>query len=158
MTAQTAPETLVSALERASVPYELITHERTTSAVAEARVLDVDPHAVAKTIVLEVPGGFARAVLPASERLDLGKVRAFLDTREVELASEEVLEAAYPDFEVGAVPPLLVGERDRVLVDRRLLENDWVLLEAGTHEQSLRVRAADLVALSHAHVIDLSRD
>jgi prolyl-tRNA editing enzyme YbaK/EbsC (Cys-tRNA(Pro) deacylase) len=43
-------------------------------------------------------------------------------------------------------------------VDRRLLENDWVLLEAGTHEQSLRVRAADLVALSHAHVIDLSRD
>jgi len=43
-------------------------------------------------------------------------------------------------------------------VDRRLLENDWVVLEAGTHEQSLRLRAADLVELSGAKLADLSED
>jgi Ala-tRNA(Pro) deacylase len=158
VTVPTAPDRLVSELERASVPFELIRHERTTSAAAEARALHLDPHTVAKTVVLEIPDGFARVVLPATDRVDVGKIRAFLDTKDVRLASEAALEHAYPDFEVGAVPPLLLGERDRVLVDRRLLENEWIVLEAGTHEQSLRLRTADLVALSRAKVIDLSLD
>lgn len=156
MTTRTAPGSLVQQLERASIAYELIGHPRTTSAAAEARTLGLDPREVAKTVVLVTPDGFVRAVLPASERLDLGKVRTILDTKDVQLATEEVLASAYPDFELGAVPPLTGG--DRVLVDRRLCENDSVVLEAGTHEQSLRLRTADLVELSGARLADLSQD
>jgi len=156
MTIRPAPGSLVQQLERASIAYELIGHPRTTSAAAEARTLGLDPREVAKTVVLVTPDGFVRAVLPASERLDLGKVRAILDTKDVQLATEEVLAGAYPDFELGAVPPLTGG--DRVLVDRRLCENDSVVLEAGTHEQSLRLRTADLVELSGARLADLSQD
>jgi len=156
MTIRPAPGSLVQQLERASIAYELIGHPRTTSAAAEARSLGLDPREVAKTVVLVTPDGFVRAVLPASERLDLGKVRAILDTKDVQLATEEVLAGAYPDFELGAVPPLTGG--DRVLVDRRLCENDSVVLEAGTHEQSLRLRTADLVELSGARLADLSQD
>jgi hypothetical protein len=53
-------------------------HPRTTTAAAEAHVLGLEPRDVAKTVVLSTPDGFLRAVLPASERLDLGKVRALL--------------------------------------------------------------------------------
>ena len=110
-------------------------------------------------MVLSTLDGFFRAVLPASERRDLGKVRALLGTRDVHLATEEVLAGAYSDFELGAVPPLTGdGGGDRVLVDHRLCESDWVVLEAGTHEQSLRLRSSDLVELSDARVVDLSRD
>jgi Ala-tRNA(Pro) deacylase len=109
-------------------------------------------------VVLTTPDGFVRVVLPASERVDLGKVRTILDTTQVQLATEEVLAGAYPEFELGAVPPLTGGDGDRVLLDRRLCENDWVVLEAGTHEQSLRMRAADLVELSGAQLVDLSED
>ncbi|MBM2823832.1 MAG: hypothetical protein HW413_2578 [Thermoleophilia bacterium] len=158
MTTRTAPGSLVQQLERASIAYELIGHPRTTSAAAEARTLGLDPREVAKTVVLVTPDGFVRAVLPASERLDLGKVRTILDTKDVQLATEEVLAGAYPDFELGAVPPLTGGDGDRVLVDRRLCENDSVVLEAGTHEQSLRLRTADLVELSGARLADLSQD
>jgi Ala-tRNA(Pro) deacylase len=158
MTTHTAPESLVLELERASIAFELIGHPRTTSAAAEARTLGLDLHEVAKTVVLVTPNGFVRAVLPASERLDLRKVRTVLDTRDVQLATEEVLAGAYPDFELGAVPPLAGAGGDRVLVDRRLLEHEWVVLEAGTHEQSLRLRAADLVGLSGARLADLSQD
>jgi Ala-tRNA(Pro) deacylase len=156
MTIRPAPGSLVQQLERASIAYELIGHPRTTSAAAEAHALGLDPREVAKTVVLVTPDGFVRAVLPASERLDLGKVRTILDTKDVQLATEEVLAGAYPDFELGAVPPLTGG--DRVLVDRRLCENDSVVLEAGTHEQSLRLRTADLVELSGARLADLSQD
>jgi len=158
MTARIAPQSLVDDLERASVAYELIDHPRTTTAAAEARVLGVAPHEVAKTVVLTTPEGFVRAVLPASDRLDLGKLREILDATDIELATEAVLAGAYPEFELGAVLPLTGGDGDRVLVDRRLCENEWVVLEAGTHEQSLRLRTTDLVELTDARVVDLSQD
>ena len=158
MTARTAPQSLVDELERASIAYELIEHPRTTTAAAEARVLGFEPHEVAKTVVLTTPDGFVRAVLPASDRLDLGKLREILGTKDVELATEAVLAGAYPEFELGAVPPLTGGDGDRVLVDRRLCENEWVVLEAGTHEQSLRLRTSDLVELTDARLVDLSQD
>lgn len=158
MTTHTAPKSLVEQLDRASVAFELIGHTRTTSAAAEARALGLDPHEVAKTVVLVTPDGFVRAVLPASDRLDLRKVRTVLDTRDVQLATEEALAGAYPDFELGAVPPLGGAGGDRVFVDRQLCENEWVVLEAGTHEQSLRLRTADLVELSGAQLADLTQD
>lgn len=158
MTTHTAPRSLVQQLEQAHVAYELIGHPRTTTAAAEAEVLGLDRHEVAKTLVLTTPDGFVRAVLPASERVDLDKVRAVLDTKHVQLATEEVLAGAYPEFELGAVPPLTGGDGDRVLMDRRLLETDSIVLEAGTHEQSLRLRTADLVELSGATPADLSED
>jgi Ala-tRNA(Pro) deacylase len=158
MTAHTPPGSLVQQLEEASIAYEFINHPRTTTAAAEALVLGLEPREVAKTVVLSTPDGFFRAVLPASERLDLGKVRALLGTRDVHLATEEVLAGASPDFELGAVPPLTGGDGDRVLVDRRLCQNEWVVLEAGTHEHSLRLRASDLVELSDAQLVDLSQD
>ena len=47
-----------------------------------------------------------RAVLSASERIDLRKVKAILGSGDVHLASEQVLAGAYPEFELGAVPRL----------------------------------------------------
>lgn len=158
MTARTAPQSLIDELERASVAYELIDHARTTTASAEARVLGVAQHEVAKTVVLTTPDGFVRAVLPASDRLDLGKLRGILGTKDVELATEAVLAGAYPEFELGAVPPLTGGDGDRVLVDRRVCENESVVLEAGTHDQSLRLRTSDLVELTGARLVDLAHD
>src|ERR1700675_660982 len=81
MTAQTPPGSFVQQLEQASIAYELIDHPRTTTAAAEAHALGLEPREVAKTVVLSTPDGFLRAVLPASERLDLGKVRGCSERR-----------------------------------------------------------------------------
>lgn len=157
MTTDMVPRSLVEQLERSSIEFELIDHARTESAAAEARILGLNPHEVAKTVILVTPDGFVRAVLPASERLDLRKARSLLGTGDVQLASEQVLAGAYPEFELGAVPPLAAGG-DRVLVHRGLCDNEWVVLEAGTHMQSVRLRTADLVSVSHAERVDLIQD
>ena len=156
MRARAVPQSLVDELEQASIAYEVIDHARTTTAAAEARVLGVAPHEVAKTVVVTTPDGFVRAVLRASDRVDLGKLREILG-EDVELATEAILLGAYPEFELGAVPPLTGGDGDRVLMDRRLCENEWVVLEAGTHEQSLRLRTSDLVEMTNARLVDLSQ-
>ena len=157
MTVHAPPRTLLDQLEEAGIDYELIPHRRSETAAAEAEALGVGAHAVAKTLVLVTPVGLALAVIPASERLDLHKVRALLESKKVELATEAVLAGAYPEFELGAVPAT-GAHSERVLVDRRVRENEHVVLEAGTHEQSLRIRTADLLLLNHARVADICCD
>jgi prolyl-tRNA editing enzyme YbaK/EbsC (Cys-tRNA(Pro) deacylase) len=54
------------------------------------------------------------------------------------------------------VPPF-GGKADQVIVDLSLAERDSVVLEAGSHERSVRMKAADLVRLTGAQVDDISR-
>ena len=157
MTSTAPPRSLTERLDDARVTYTLISHRRTHSAAAEARALDVDPSTVVKTIVLTTADGFVRAVIPASRRLDLEKTEEVLLGQNVRLATEDVLTGAYPDFELGAVPPLFPGS-DRVLVDWRVCGNDHVLLDAGTHDQSIRIRTADLLELADACLVDICEE
>lgn len=152
-------EHVVKVLETAGVEFEALAHRRTETAGEEARALGVAPDAVAKTIVLTTPEGHVRAVLPASERLDLHKACTALGLtkRDVGLLGEKELAQHYPEFELGAVPPF-GGRADRVLVDRRVVDHERVVLEAGTHDTSLRLRAADLLSLTGAQVLDLCQD
>jgi Ala-tRNA(Pro) deacylase len=150
---------MLEILDRAAVPYELIPHERSVTAVAEARTVGVEPDEVAKTIVIETQQGAVRAVLPASQRLDLRKLRSALDVRgKPRLATEDELARDYPEFELGAVPPLGGAHADRVLVDCRVVDHDSLVLEAGSHEHSVRLRAQDLLALTGASVADICSD
>jgi prolyl-tRNA editing enzyme YbaK/EbsC (Cys-tRNA(Pro) deacylase) len=100
------PVRVLSALDAKHVSYDVIPHRHTETVAAEARAIGIDPAQVAKTLVLVTEGGFVRAVLPANECIDLEKVRQALDGENVQLATEQVLAGAYPDFELGAVPPL----------------------------------------------------
>jgi Ala-tRNA(Pro) deacylase len=155
---QTAPQSLLALLDEASCHYELIQHTHTENALAEAEAVGVDPFHVAKTIVLTTPDGFVRAVVPASERLDIHKARELLETNQVTLATEEALAGAYPEFDVGAVPPFGGSHDDHVVVDGRLCGSQFVIVEAGTHEESLRLKTADLIGLTDALLGDLCED
>lgn len=150
-------DALISLLKREHVAYELFPHRHTETAMAEAEALHSDPHQVAKTLILATPAGYVRAVLEAVDRIDLGKARTVLGTREVTLASEIELVGAYPEFELGAVPPV-GGAHDRVLVDERVFDNSFILLDAGTHGESIRLRTGDLLSLASAEVADLAQE
>jgi Ala-tRNA(Pro) deacylase len=144
-------------LIRERVDYELITHPHTESARAEA--LEVGLAEVGKTVVLTTGSGFVRAVVPTSERVDLHKVRALIGGgKAVRLANEIELAGAYPMFELGAVPPFGGPSGDRTILDRQLAGREWIVLEAGSHEQSVRLRTRDIVRLGDAVIADLCED
>jgi Cys-tRNA(Pro) deacylase len=146
-------------LEEAGIDFDVLEHAHTERAVDEAAALGIGPEEVAKTLVLVAPGTNVRAVLAASERIDLHKVAAVLgfSGKKVHLASEDDLARSYSDFELGAVPPL-GGREDRVIVDERLAARDSVVLEAGAHDRSVRLKAVDLVRLSQAQVADICKE
>jgi Ala-tRNA(Pro) deacylase len=151
-----AAKQLTDLLEREGIPYERLPHRHTESAGEEAEALGVDPHEVAKTIVLLSGERFVRAVIPASDRLDVHKLRGLIDLRRPpHLVHEGELAAAYPTFELGAVPPVSGPAGDRVVVDRRLADHDTIVIEAGSHDESLRLDTTDLLVLAHATIGDL---
>jgi Ala-tRNA(Pro) deacylase len=154
-----AASDLTDALDKAGVSYELLSHARTESALAEAESLGVSPDDVAKTVVVKLAEGYVRAVLPASARVDLRKVREIHGggRHSVHLATEEDLQRDYPEFELGAVPPV-GGRSDPVIIDPKVTARTSIVIEAGSHDASLRIEAADLVRAAGATVTDISED
>lgn len=150
---------LVRELERNSVGYELIPHRTTTTAGEEASALGVPREQVAKTLVLSTESGYVSVVLAASERLDLRKVRELAGAgKTTRLATEDELAGAYPMFELGAVPPFGGPSRDRTIVDRQLAEQQSIMLEAGSHSESVRIKTHDLLSLTKAELADICAD
>jgi Ala-tRNA(Pro) deacylase len=145
-------------LSRELVPHELIPHRRTETAADEATALGVPADEVAKTVVLVTSTGYVRAVLPASERLDLPKAHKLLGDDKARLATEAELALAYPSFELGAVPPFGGPLGDRVVVDKQLAFYDSVVFEAGSHSESVRLKTTDLLVVAEAEIADLCVD
>ncbi|HET9675208.1 MAG TPA: YbaK/EbsC family protein, partial [Gaiellaceae bacterium] len=78
--------------------------------------------------------------------------------REVHLASEADLARDYGEFDLGAVPPIGGRRQDSVVIDRRLVEREVLVLEAGSHDESIRLGRDDLVRATDAQVADISQD
>ena len=154
-----AAQALTELLDASGVSYELLPHAHTERAAEEAAALGVPPESVAKTLVLTIPDGYVRTVLSAADRLDLHKVREVLDagSKKVHLASEDELERDFPEFELGAVPPV-GGRKDPVLVDQRISELEEIVFEAGDHDESVRLRAGDLQRLADVRIVDIRED
>ena len=146
----------IRTLKEDGIDYELMPHGHTERATDEARALGVEPGAVAKTVVLSGSEGYVRAVLPASERLDLHRVRDLLgEDKKLRLATEAELVRAYPSFELGAVPPFGGPSGDRVVVDTHVADLAWVIVEDGTHDGSVRLRTTDLILLTEPVVAEI---
>jgi len=141
------------------IDHEIVEHEQTYSAAAEARVTQRPPHQVAKTIVLQDQSAYMLAVIPASERLDLHKVRELLGaSKSLQLATEDQMAKDFPELEVGAVPPLGPALPAAELVDRRLLDEERVLCAAGDHKHSDQLDPRDIVSAGDARVADLCEE
>jgi Ala-tRNA(Pro) deacylase len=155
-----AADALTAYLDGEGVSFELLPHDHTERAAEEAASLGVPPESVAKTLVLTVPDGYVRALLPANERLDLHKVREVIGAgskKAVHLASEDDLGRDFPEFELGAVPPV-GGRRDPVLVDETVANREEIVFEAGDHDESMRLRWEDLRRVADVRVVDIRED
>jgi Ala-tRNA(Pro) deacylase len=151
---------LTNVLDEAGVRYELLPHAHTETAAAEANALGLSASEVAKTLIIKAPSGYRRAVLVAADRIDLGKLsELYGETKKtIRLADEDDLRRDYPEFELGAVPPFGGAHDDAVIVDRGLAERETVVLEAGSHDQSIRLATADLLRVTKAQVADICEE
>jgi Ala-tRNA(Pro) deacylase len=159
MSAQTGFQAVTGYLERQGVPFEIVEHERTETAAAEARAAGMPADDVAKTVVLRDDGGYRLAVIPASCRLDMAKVREVLGaTHGLRFVTEAEMASDFGHFEVGALPPFAPMVEAVELMDERLLDHDRILCGGGDHEHAVLLDPLDLVRAGQARVADLCED
>jgi Ala-tRNA(Pro) deacylase len=148
-------EAVTGVLERRGVAYELVEHDATYSAAAEARAAGADPEATAKTVALHDHGGYRLAVVPASERLDVRRAREVLGaSHHLRLATEDELRRDFPAFDVGALPPFATVPLPEI-VDVRLLRHGRVVCAGGEHRRSVLIDALELLRITEPRVADI---
>lgn len=143
-------------LREAGIAHDVVEHAPTYSAIEEARVAHEEPRHAAKTLLLHDRGGWRIAVVPANRRLAMEKARRLLGaSSHLRLATEEEMAAAFPAFDVGALPPVGPQLPLPEVVDVRLIYRDRVLCAGGDHRHSLRLDPRDLVRVAEPRVGDL---
>lgn len=146
-------------LTKHGVDHEVIEHTPAMRAAEAAEIAAVPGEAAAKTVVLWDRGALMLAVLPASEMLDLHKVRDLLGSSgSLRLATEDEIAAHFPEFEVGAVPPVGGGVFAARIVDRRLLDQPRVLCGSADHRHGLVLDPRELARLGDATIADVCEE
>jgi Ala-tRNA(Pro) deacylase len=146
-------------LDENGIAYEVVEHEKQFTAASEAVAAGVEPHDASKALLLREDGEYLLAVIPASRRLDLKKLRATLEEHpKLRLATEEEIASDFPTFELGAVPPVGPGLPSVEVVDEALLEHDRVLCNAGDHAHSVLVDPNEIVRVGRSRVSDICED
>ena len=145
-------------LDEHEVAHEIVKHDQSLTAEAEAHAAGVAAADTAKSVLLHTGESYLLAVIPASERLDLQKVQLVAAEGELRLATEAEMKVLYPDLELGALPPFGPGFPAPEILDQRLLDHDRVLCSAGDHRHSLLVDPRDIVSLAEPTVADICKE
>lgn len=152
-------ERLAEFLDGQGISYEVVEHPARSTAAADARAAGILPHDAAKTVVLRDGDEFRIAVIPASERLDLRKLRELLGSGDrLRLASEEEIAGQFAGFEVGALPPFAPVLPAPEVLDRRLLDHDRIFCSGGDHRHGVLIDPQDMVRIGRPQLADVCQD
>ena len=119
-------------LDGRGVPFEVMTHDRTTSSLATAHVSSIPEDNLAKGILIRRKDGYLLAIVPASCDVRLNELGRWL-TQPVGLATEDEVAAIFRDCEPGSVPPVAGAYGLTAVMDERLEGLNDIYFDGGDH-------------------------
>lgn len=143
-------------LDEKGVRYETIPHTTTYTAQTTAQAVHIPGKEIAKTVVVKLDGRMAMAVLPASESVDLNRLQTLAGVKRAELATEHEFKDAFPECQVGAMPPFGNLYGMDVYVEKHLTEDEVIAFNAGTHTELIRLAYRDFERLVKPQVMEFS--
>ncbi len=93
-------------LDGSRVRYVVISHSPAFSAQEVAASVHLPGKGMAKTVVVNIDGELALAVVPANRGIDLEMLRRAAGASHVDLADEEDFIDRFEGCQLGAMPPL----------------------------------------------------
>ncbi|WP_311214808.1 MULTISPECIES: Cys-tRNA(Pro) deacylase [unclassified Arthrobacter] len=153
MASQGTPAT--AALAAAGVPFVLHPYSHDPAAASygmeAAEVLGIEPERVFKTLMVEVEGKLAVAVVPVSGNLDLKSVAAAMGAKKAAMADPKAAERR-TGYVLGGISPL--GQRlpSPTVLDESALGFAAILVSGGRRGLDIELAPADLIRLTKAAV------
>ncbi len=143
-------------LEANGVHFKVQTHETTFTAQESAARSHVSPRVFAKTVIVKVDEQLAMAVLPANAHVSLGALREQTGVQDVRLATEWEFKDAFPDCDIGAMPPFGNLYDMAVFADAELGRHKEIVFNACSHEDLIRMAYSDWARLVQPTVMELT--
>lgn len=146
-------------LANSGVDYEIVSHPQVYSTIEEARLLGIEADEIAKCLVVTIKGEeHALIVIPGGHRISNKKIREAVGNKHARLETEDEMREEFPEWELGAIPPLGEIFDYPVYVDRSLVGHETVLFTSGSHTDSVKMNTADFINLIKPDIVDLSEE
>jgi Ala-tRNA(Pro) deacylase len=143
-------------LDCKGVSYSSLVHSQAFTAQEVAASAHVSGRSLAKTVIIQMDGDLAMAVLPANRKIILQDLHDVTGADQIRFATEKEFKARFPDCETGATPPFGNLYGMEVFVARSLADEDEIAFNAGTHTDVVRMKYADFDRLVHPTVLSFT--
>ncbi|GAA2153215.1 Cys-tRNA(Pro) deacylase [Nocardioides koreensis] len=121
-----------------------------------ADALGLDPARVFKTLMVEVDGGLAVAVVPVSGQLDLKALARALGGSRAAMAERGAAERV-TGYVAGGISPVGQKRRSPTVVDDSAVTHPTIFVSAGRRGLDLEIAPADLVRITGAVTAPVGR-
>ena len=146
---------LINCLEQNNVQYQILHHAEAVTAQRIAQAEHVKGRHQAKVVMLKSDDRYLMVVLSADHHVDLQKIEKTIG-KPVSLGEENDFKSLFPDSLIGAMPPFGNLYGLPTYVDKHLAEQDYIVFEAGTHTDAIRMSYADFEKIVKPKVEDLA--
>jgi len=134
-------------LDEHQVKYVVITHSRAFTTQEIASLTHIPGKELAKTVIVDVDGETAMAVLPGSQKVDLALLRDALGAERVTLAQEAAFRDRSPECDLGAMPPFGNLYGLPVYVAQSLAADDEISFNACSFSEIVQMPYAEFARL-----------
>lgn len=148
------PGKLVRHLNERKIPYRTSCHPEAFTALQSAQAAHVPPSMFAKSVLVNVDGTIHMVVLPATERVDMTRLRRLLEAKKSRLAAESEFAPLFQDCDIGAMPIFGSLYGIPVVLCEELTEHGEIAFTAGTHRDIVRVRVGDFIRAEAPRIYD----
>jgi Ala-tRNA(Pro) deacylase len=140
-------------LDEHQVKYVVISHSRAFTTQEIAAATHIPGKELAKTVIVDIDGQTAMAVVPGSQKVDLALLRDALGAERVTLAKEAAFKDRFPGCDLGAMPPFGNLYGMPVYVADSLTEDEEIAFNAGSHDQLVKMAYRDFERLVQPEVM-----
>jgi len=138
---------LAEFLNEHNIKYVTIRHSLAYTAQEIAASAHLPGKELAKTVMINIDGKMAMAVLPASSKVNFETLKNAAGAKNAELASEEEFQRMFPDCEIGAMPPFGNLYGMEVFASETLAQDEEIAFNAGSRTELVRLAYKDFERL-----------
>jgi Ala-tRNA(Pro) deacylase len=149
------PKRLIDCLNENKVHYEILQHHEAVTAQRIAQAEHEKGRHHAKVVMLKSGDQHLMMVLPADHQIDLEKAEKAIG-KAVALDKEREFKSMFSDSAIGAMPPFGNLYGLPTYVDEHLAEQDYIVFEAGTHTDAIKMSYRDYEKIVKPEVRDLA--
>jgi Ala-tRNA(Pro) deacylase len=133
-------------LDHEHVEYDVIDHPYTDTSMHTAQESHIPGDKIAKAVLLHDATGYVLAIVPATHKVQLGRLyKSF--KRYLVLADEVDIPELFDDCSIGAIPPVGRAYNLEMIYDDSINRSEDIYFEAGDHVSLVHVSREGFQAL-----------